>query len=120
MILADTFVWIDFFRSGDALMAERLNNVEILMHPFVLGELALGNLAGRDGVLAALSLLPRIETADDGEVMGFIGRQRLFGIGIGYVDAHLLAAVRLSPGASLWTRDKRLAAAASGLGVLNG
>ena len=84
------------------------------MHPFVLGELALGNFRRRD-VLDTLRDLPPATVATDGEVLDFIERNALFGLGIGYVDAHLLAAVGLTSGASLLTRDNRLAAAAEQL-----
>ena len=80
----------------------------VLMHPFVLGELALGNFANRAQVLGDLAALPGVIVAMDAEVMRFIETERLFGLGIGFVDAHLLAAVRLTPGVRLWTRDGRL------------
>ena len=86
------------------------------MHPFIVGELALGSMAGRGAVLDALRLLPAAAVATDDEVLGFVDRHRLFGIGIGYVDAHLLAATVLSDGTRLWTRDRRLAEAAKRLG----
>ena len=80
----------------------------VLAHPFVTGELALGNLRQRGLVLDALAGLPQASVASDAEVLRFIEQHRLFGHGIGYVDAHLLAAARLSAGAALWTRDKQL------------
>lgn len=86
-------------------------------HPFVTGELALGRLQQRDIVLGALQDLPQSSVATDVEVMRFIAQHALFGIGIGYIDAHLLAAVRLTPGTLLWTRDKRLLAASTRLGL---
>lgn len=114
MILADTSIWIDHFRTGDATLAEMLNQGRVLMHPFVLGELALGNFRRRD-VLAALRDLPSAVVATNSEVLDFIERNTLFGLGIGYGDAHLLAAVALTPSASLLTRDSRLAKAAERL-----
>lgn len=114
MILVDTSVWIDHFRAGDAALVELLNQGRVLMHPFVLGELALGNFRRRD-VLGALRDLSPATVATDGEVLDFIERNVLFGLGIGYVDAHLLAAVALTPNASLLTRDSRLATAAERL-----
>jgi predicted nucleic acid-binding protein len=107
VILVDTSVWIDHFRAGDAALAELLNQGRVLMHSFVLGELALGNFRRRD-VLGALRDLPPAVVATDDEVLDFIERNRLFGLGIDYVGAHLLTAVALTPGASLLTRDKRL------------
>lgn len=88
-----------------------------LTHPFVIGELALGNLRRRALILEALRDLPRATLATDHEVLQFIDGEGLFGKGIGYVDAHLLASVRLTAGASLWTRDKRLLAAAGRLAM---
>ena len=118
MILVDTSVWIDHLRSGDAALADRLNRSQVLTHPFVLGEIALGNLANRATVLGALAGLPTITVASDAEALAFIDAAPLHGLGIGHIDAHLLAAVRLTPGAILWTRDRRLGAAAAGVGVL--
>ena len=115
MILVDSSVWIDPFRSGDAALAGLLNQARVLIHPFIVGELALGNFRQRAVVFDALRGLPQAVVATDDEVLGFIERHALFGLGIGYIDAHLLAAVGLTPGSSLLTRDKRLAAAAKRL-----
>lgn len=117
MILVDTSVWIDHLRLNDERLAKWLRAGQVLAHPFVIGELALGNLRNRETVLDALKDLPRAMLASDDEVLRFIEQSGLFGLGIGYIDAHLLAAVRLSPGASLWTRDKRLLAAGIRLGL---
>ncbi len=117
MILADSSIWIDHLRAGDDRLAALLNAGRVLAHPFVIGELALGQLRQRDLVLGALRDLPQAVVAKDDEVLGFIGRTALFGLGIGYVDAHLLAAVRLTPDATLWTRDRRLHAAAERLSL---
>jgi predicted nucleic acid-binding protein len=108
MILVDTSVWIDHLRRENAILTELLNQGRILTHPFVIGELALGNLKNRDTVLHALQLLPQANVANSLEVLKFIQQQNLFGLGIGYVDSHLIAAVRLTPGCLLWTFDKRL------------
>jgi hypothetical protein len=94
-----------------------LNAGQVLAHPFVIGELALGNLRQRQRVLSALQDLPQSVMARDIEVLRFIDVQSLYGFGIGYVDTHLLAAARLTPGGSLWTRDKRLDAVARRLGL---
>ena len=90
---------------------------EVLAHLFVIGELALGNLPQRDLMLSTLQDLPQASVANDRKVLYFIDRHRLFGLGIGYVDAHLLAAVRLTAGVALWTRDRRLRRAADRLGL---
>lgn len=117
MILVDTSVWVDHFRVGVPALAELLEQQQVLMHAFVLGELACGNLKSREETLHLLSDLPAAPKASDLEVMEFIERRRLMGKGIGFVDAHLLAAVMLAPGARLWSRDKRLRQIAHSLGV---
>ncbi len=108
MILVDTSVWVDHLRAGDKALAALLEAGTVLIHPFVIGELALGSLRQRKTVLDALSDLPRASVVTDVELLHFIDRHELFGRGIGYVDAHLLAAVRLTAGAELWTNDRRL------------
>ena len=108
MILADTSVWVAHFRKRDAALVALLDANLVLAHPFVIGELALGNLGDRRAVLTALLDLPAAVVARDSEVLEFIDRHALFGRGVGYVDAHLLAAARLTAGATLWTHDKRL------------
>ena len=117
MILVDTSVWIGHLRGGDPVLAGLLDATEVLTHPFVIGEIALGNLRQRALILTLLHDLPRATVATEQEVLDFIDRHALFGYGIGYVDAHLLAAVRLTAAAGLWTRDKRLRAAAVRLGL---
>jgi predicted nucleic acid-binding protein len=108
MILVDSSVWVDHLRASDAVLVGLLDAGMVLAHPFVIGELALGNLRQREPVLSAFSDLPRAVIATDAEVLHFINRHTLFGRGAGYIDVHLLAAVRLTAGAQLWTRDKRL------------
>ncbi|MBN9561674.1 MAG: type II toxin-antitoxin system VapC family toxin [Alphaproteobacteria bacterium] len=108
MNLVDTSIWIDHLRAGDDTLTALLDAGRVLTHPFVIGELALGNLRQREVVLEALRNLPRADVATDGEVLHFIDRHALFGHGVGYVDIHLLAAARLTAGGRLWTRDKRL------------
>ncbi len=117
MILVDTSVWIDHLRSGSEDLADLLNRSQVLMHPFVLGELACGNLANRDELLGLLKELPRSAVASDNEVLVFIEKQTLMGKGIGYIDAHLLAAVALEGSTRLWTRDRRLHAVAADLSL---
>jgi predicted nucleic acid-binding protein len=106
--LVDTSIWIDHFRQGDALLAQLLRQRLVVMHPFVLGELAIGNLPRRRAILADLQDLTQVIVAEHQEVMSFIEHERLFGTGIGYLDAHLLAATRLTEETTLWTRDKPL------------
>lgn len=115
MILVDTSVWIDHLRSGDENLASLLESSRVLMHPFILGEIACGNLANRGPVLSLLAHLPRCTEALDTEVLAFIEHRKLMGRGIGFIDTHLLAATKLTGSARLWTRDKRLAIVAQEL-----
>ncbi|SDC95953.1 hypothetical protein SAMN05444678_107116 [Sphingomonas sp. YR710] len=119
MILVDSSVWIDHLRSADADLSRCLAADQVLSHPFVLGEIALVSLRQRDIVLGALRGLPTATLASDDEVQILIDRESLHGIGIGYVDAHLLTSVRLMPGSRLWTRDKRLHGVAAKLGLID-
>jgi predicted nucleic acid-binding protein len=117
VIVADTSVWIDHLRGADAALAPLLESGRVLMHPAVLGEIALGTLRQRDVVLRAMAGLPKATVATDAEVMLFIDRHALHGRGIGWVDVHLLASTLLTPGARIWSSDRRLAEAAGRLGV---
>ena len=119
MILADTSVWIDHLRRSEARLVALLSDNQVLMHPFVVGEIALGSLARRGAVIEILEELPQVAVATHGEVMALVERERLNGLGIGYVDVHLLASARLA-GAGLWTRDQRLLSAAEKLGLATG
>ena len=116
MILVDTSVWIDHLRHGEASLAQALLQMTVGIHPFVVGEMACGNLKNRQEVLQLLQGLPAMQQALDPEVMQLIENKGLMGRGIGYVDAHLCASALLS-GAQLWTRDKRLLAVAQELGL---
>lgn len=118
MILADTAVWVDHLRSALPSLAALLTShpVPVRMHPFVLGELACGNLRDRQRWLERLADLPSVTVARPGMVLEVIEHRRLMGRGIGYVDAHLLASALLDH-AQLWTRDRRLAGIAAELGV---
>ncbi|WP_446901375.1 type II toxin-antitoxin system VapC family toxin [Burkholderia sp. YIM B11467] len=117
MILVDPSVWIDHLRAGDATLTSLLEAERVLIHPFVVGELSLGSLRDRQTVLDALRDLPASTSATDDEVQRMIEIAPLHGLGIGYVDAHLLASVRLTSGSKLWTRDRRLLAAAERLQI---
>ena len=115
MILVDSSVWIDHLRAGEPKLAELLNTGRVLVHPFVIGELACGNLKNREAILSLLQDLPAVPAATDDEVLFFIERHGLMGRGIGYVDAHLLSAVALAGIRRLWTRDKRLRVVAASM-----
>ncbi len=115
MILVDTAVWIDHLRDGDRQLSELLDRSVVLAHPWVIGELALGNMRGRMEILRLLVDLPQATIATPAELLALIEHRELYGIGIGYVDAQLLAATMLADGATLWTRDRRLHAAAQQL-----
>ena len=116
MILVDSTVWIDHLRSGESALVRLLEMNQVLAHPFVIAELALGSLRQRDTVIAWLCDLPSADTATNDELLHFIERHSFFGIGIGLVDAHLLASVILISDATLWTRDRRLRMAAERIG----
>ena len=117
MILVDTSVWIDHLRTSNLTLTRLLEDGRVISHPFVVGEIALGNLRNRREVLEALTQLPQAVEARDEEVMTFIEAHSLHGEGVGYVDAHLLAAVRLTTDARLWTGDRRLRDLAERLSV---
>jgi predicted nucleic acid-binding protein len=112
LILVDTSVWIDHLRTSFALLAAALEAEDVLVHPFIIGELACGEIKRRHEVLNLLATLPSSLVATDDEVLQFIENHHLMGKGIGYIDAHLLASATLTEAATLWTRDKRLAAIA--------
>jgi len=117
MILVDSSIWIDHLRAGEPAMAELLDAGRVLTHPFVVGELACGNLKNRKGVMSLLQDLPAAPVATDEEVLFLIERRGLMGKGIGYVDAHLLAAISVTGTGRLWTRDRRLGAVAASIGL---
>jgi predicted nucleic acid-binding protein len=114
MILADTSVWVRHFRQDDPQLGQLLMDGQILIHPFVIGEIACGNLRSRQKLLSDLRRLPTAISADQDEALGFLDQHRLFGQGITWIDAHLLASARLS-NCRLWTLDTHLLAAAKRL-----
>jgi len=117
VILVDTSVWIDHLRGRVPVLMAALDAGAVLAHPFVVGELACGNLKRRGEVLSLMRDLPRAPVAAEDEAMEFIERRRLMGRGIGYIDVHLLASVALAGTATLWTRDRRLATVADDLAL---
>lgn len=116
-VLADTSIWIDHFRRRDARLEEFLDRGDVVMHPFVIGELLLGHVPRITDMMDDLGRLPKATVASAEEVLEFIALKKLPGSAIGYVDAHLLAAAALTPEAAVWTRDKRLLAAAESLAL---
>ncbi len=122
MILADTSIWIDHFRSGNVRsgnkeLRKHLNEGRIVIHPAIIAELALGSLEERTKTLALLDLLPQVRVAQLSEVRRMIEARRLYSLGIGLIDAQLIASVFINPSTVLWTRDRRLRKAAEGLGI---
>ena len=118
MILVDTSIWVGHLRAADKVLTNLLTAGQVLGHPFVVGELAVGNLKPRNVVLFSMQKLPQATLSTDREVLHLIDRHALYGTGIGYIDAHLLASLRLTPGALLWTRDKPLQIVAERLGLV--
>jgi predicted nucleic acid-binding protein len=117
MILADTSIWVGHFRRSDLRLARFLDSGDVVMHPFVIGELALGYVPRIAEMLEDLRTLPMAIVADSDEVLKFIVHRKLSGSGIGFVDAHLLAAAALAKETLLWTRDKRLHIVAQSLSL---
>jgi predicted nucleic acid-binding protein len=117
VIVVDTPIWIDHLRRPDPDLAPLLANGQVLVHPFVIGELALGSIKDRLAVVGGLQLLPQPRLAFEAEILMFIERHQLHGSGIGYVDVHVLLSARLTDDGLLWTRDRRLHAAAMRLGI---
>jgi predicted nucleic acid-binding protein len=117
LILADTSVWIDHLRFGDKDMRELLNRGQIVIHPFVVAELALGSIKDRAKTLALLDLLPQARIAQLNELRLTIESRRLYSVGIGFTDAHLIASVLIDSPTLLWARDKKLRKVAENLGI---
>lgn len=116
MTLVDTSVWVDHLRRGHTRLRQLLEDGEVCCHPFVMGELACGNLRHRTTLLSLLSSLPRASVADHAEALQLVEVRGLHGRGLGWIDVHLLASSLLT-GCGLWTLDRRLAAAARELGL---
>lgn len=117
MILADTSIWVDYLRGGNAEMAARLGAGQILMHPFIVAEIALGSLRNRRKILDEMKSLLEVRVAQLNEVRQMIETRSLYSKGIGLTDAHLIASCLLTPGTQLWTRDRAMEAVAKALGI---
>ena len=116
MVLVDTSVWIDHFQEGNTSLENLLIDMEVVCHPFIIGELACGNLKNRKEILSLLHSLPLASVLEHDEILYFIESKKLMGIGIGLIDVHLLASAQLAH-ASLWTFDKKLVSASNSLGI---
>ena len=114
MVLVDTSIWVTHLRQGSRQLEKLLMDAEVVSHPFIIGELACGNLNNRDEILSLLQSLPMTPTIEFDEFLFFIDQNHLMGKGVGFVDIHLLASAQLS-GIPLWTTDKRLKSAADHL-----
>ncbi len=117
MILADTSIWIDHLRSGSKEMRRHLEQGQIVIHPFIIAELALGSLKERTNTLALLDLLPQVRVARLSELRVMIEGRKLYSLGIGLTDAHLIASVFIDSPTLLWTKDRRLRQVAENLGI---
>jgi predicted nucleic acid-binding protein len=118
VILVDTSIWIDHLRKPDQRLQELLHNSEVLMHPVVLMEIALGSISNREKVIDHLALLPQAQVAEWNELLDLVEKRALYRKGIGIADLHLLASALLSSSVLLWTRDRRLSEVAASLGIL--
>jgi len=117
MILVDSSVWVDHFRSSSSQLTHHLDEAEVLSHPFIVGELVVGTLRGVHPVVRAMREMPQALVASHTEFMIFLEQHKLSGLGLSFVDVHLLAATALTPDAALWTRDRRLHQAAVRIGL---
>ena len=116
MVLVDTSIWVAHLRKGNRQLELLLMDTEVICHPFVIGDLACGTIKNRNEILSLLKSLPSAPVLEFDELMFFIDENQMMGIGIGFVDVHLLASARLS-GTSLWTADKKLKSAANKLSL---
>ena len=116
MVIVDTSIWVSHFTKGSRHLEMLLLEDDVVCHPFVVAELACGNLKNRREILPLLQALPTVQVAEHDEVLYFIEKHALMGSGVGFVDAHLLASAFLTK-TTLWTSDRRLRAAASKLGI---
>ena len=117
MVMVDTSVWINHLRQGDALLAALLQQGIVAIHPFIIGEIACGNLSNREYLLGLLSALPQAPAATNEEALVLIERRQLMGRGLGFIDIHLLGTTLIHGAMSIWSTDKRLSSCAAELGI---
>lgn len=118
-VLIDTSIWVDHFRQRNDVLTNLLELDLVMIHPMVLGELACGTPPARGQTISDLALLQKPQQASLREVMDFVEHEKLYGLGCGLVDLILLASTLMTPGAALWTKDKRLATLAERFGVMH-
>ena len=116
MVLVDTSVWITHFRSGNSKLQKLLQEGKVACHPFIIGELACGNISNRAEILSLMQSLPMLDTVEHEELLIFIEQKQMMGKGLGFVDVHLMAAALLA-GIPLWTQDRKLKQACSQLSI---
>ena len=116
MILVDTSIWVEHLRKGTGPLAKLLEEDSVVIHPFIIGELACGSMTNRREILDLLAALPVVKIAGHAEVMQFVEQNRLYGCGIGWIDAHLLSSALLSD-ARILTSDRRLLRVAQSLDI---
>jgi len=116
MVLVDTSIWVSHLRTGNTHLKSLLQNGEVVCHPFIIGELACGNITNRNEIIALLQELPTVKTAHHDEILRFIEAHHLMGIGLGLIDVHLVASSLLSK-VPLWTADKHLGSASARLSI---
>ena len=116
MILVDTSVWVSHLRHGNSRLQKLLEESRVASHPFIIGELACGNIRNRTEIISLMQSLPMLDAVEHEELLLFIEHNKMMGTGLGFVDVHLLAAAMLA-GIPLWTQDKKLKKACSRLSI---
>jgi predicted nucleic acid-binding protein len=116
MVLVDTSVWVSYLRHGNSRLQQLLQESKVVSHPFIIGELACGNIGNRTEIISLMQSLPMLDVVEHEELLLFIEHNKMMGTGLGFVDAHLLAAAMLA-GIPLWTKDKKLKKACSRLSI---
>ena len=116
MVLVDTSVWVSHLRGGNSMLEKLLEDCRVVTHPFIIGELACGNISNRTEIISLMQALPMLDVIEHEELLLFIEHNQMMGIGLGFVDVHLVAAAMLA-GIPLWTQDKKLRQACSQLNI---